>query len=89
MEITKTVVQQALDEEDVEGLLQLGAPKDEYSYEAETISSRLREADANEDVAMEIIRAVWMKAFDLAAEDNEKRSEAYRRVAKRILGLVE
>ena len=85
MEITKKIVQQVLNDEDIEGLLELGAPEDEYCYEAEAISSRLRETEVNEDAATEIIRSVWSKAF---GPFTELRSEAYRRTAQRILSLA-
>ncbi|MBV8708333.1 MAG: hypothetical protein JO182_21910 [Acidobacteriaceae bacterium] len=77
-----------LQAEDIEGLLELGAPKDEYSHEAARIQSGLeglRSDDPTEDQVSALIVSVWENAFDLSDQDIKKRSPAFRRVARQIL----
>ncbi len=74
--------------EDVEGLLELGAPKDEYSHEAARITSELDAlipGDATEDRIATVVANVWAKSFGLSEEDLDKRCPALRRVARQIM----
>jgi hypothetical protein len=83
-----SVIEDALRAEDVEGLLELGAPRDEYSHEAERIASELRALgpnDATEDRVADLIANVWANSFELSQEDIEKRYTALHRVARQIL----
>jgi hypothetical protein len=83
-----SVIDNALRAEDVEGLLELGAPNDEYSHEAKTIASELDELTldaASEDSVAAVIAKVWAKSFELSDEDLDKRCAALLRVARQIL----
>ena len=75
-----------LREEDIEGLIALGAPEDEYDFEGQEIElavSRLDKRD--EDDLVHVIEKVWRKFFELGAEDIALRRDAFRRAARRIL----
>jgi len=90
MNISDGIVHRALDEADVEGLLQLGAPSDEYQPEAEMIANRLRATDAypSEDAVTAIVADVCREMFGAFDEKQSAlRMPTYRRVAKRILEL--
>lgn len=83
-----SIIDNALRAEDVEGLLELGAPNDEYSHEAKTIASELQEltpgTESEDDIAA-VIAKVWAKSFELSNEDIDKRHTALRRIARQIL----
>ncbi len=88
--VPATVIDNALRSEDVEGLLELGAPSDEYSHEAKTIASALEELTpgaASEDGIAAVVAKVWARSFDLSDEDLDKRYAALRRVARQILAF--
>jgi len=88
MGIEVSVIEDALRAEDVEGLLELGAPRDEYSHEAEKIASELHAfapSDATEDRVADVIANVWANSFELSQADIEKRQTALHRVARQIL----
>lgn len=85
-----SVIDDALRAEDVEGLLELGAPRDEYSHEAKTIASELDELTtgaASEENIAGVIAKVWAKSFELSDEDLDKRYTALHRVARQILAF--
>ncbi|HEY0760233.1 MAG TPA: hypothetical protein VGD59_13360 [Acidisarcina sp.] len=89
MEITQTTVQETLNTEDIEGLLELGAPGDEYSHEAEGITSALAdlpEKELTEEKLASVVRGVWIRSFGPFSDvDIEKRSPAFKQVAHKIL----
>ena len=78
-----------LQAEDIEGLLSLGAPKDEYSHEAAEIKSALADLDednATQDQISALVMNVWKRSFGpLSDGDVEKRFPAFRQLAQRIL----
>ena len=77
-----------LQTEDIEGLIELGAPADEYSDEAARIGSRLNAlaGEINEDQVLGIISTVWEQSFGLSSHDIKQRTPALRRVAGEIVG---
>ena len=84
-----STVQEVLQAEDPEGLLELGAPTDEYSEEAKQIASELRRFGADElteERVAGVVRDVWVKAFGpFSEEDIRKRLPAFRQAASRIV----
>ena len=77
-----------LQEEDIEGLINVGAPKDEYSFEAEKISVALSEMDNDElkrENIVAVITLLWMQSFNLSQTDMIRRAPAIDRVVNRIL----
>lgn len=57
------VVNKAIDELDMYGLLKMGAPDDEFEYEALRISERVSENDSIQQIAS-VIADVFNQAFD-------------------------
>src|SRR5262249_3279915 len=91
LDIDLRTVQRALDAEDLEGLLGLGAPADEYQSEAKTIAARLNalSGQPSEDHVTKIAEAVCVEMFGPFDEEGSAvRLPIYRRVAKRILGAL-
>ncbi|MEJ0062398.1 MAG: hypothetical protein WDO70_04155 [Alphaproteobacteria bacterium] len=88
MTISLSNVESALFAEDIEGLLALGAPDDEYFPEAKDITAALttlskdRLTEAN---VIAVISLVWAKYFELSNDDIEKRIPAFRRIAQNLL----
>jgi hypothetical protein len=83
-------VQRILNREDIEGLLALGAPDDEYETEARTIAKEFTpEKDPlSEEAIAEMVRKVWIQAFSPLSDDGlKKRSPAFYRVARSLLEL--
>jgi hypothetical protein len=94
MDIIKKDIEQILIQEDIEGLIEAGAPNDEYSDEAAQIfsaMSQLNQAGENnaqiDEVIYPIICLIWSKSFDLDAKDMEHRAPAIKRVVQKILSL--
>jgi len=80
-------IKNILCEEDIEGLIKLGAPADEYNSEAKEIEaamSRLGDKCSEEQV-VQVLEHVWKGFFDLGTEDIELRRDAFQRVARRIV----
>ena len=81
-------VKAALREEDVEGLIKLGAPADEYDSESKEIASAVGALNKNqftEDNIVAVLALVWTKSFHCLAEDIEKRMTAFHRIARSFL----
>lgn len=78
---------------DPEELLELGAPADEYSSEAQKIASTIGSFEARElteESVAAVIRDVWLRAFGpLSEEDISKRMPVFRQVANQILTYVQ
>jgi hypothetical protein len=82
-----TSIKNILGEEDIEGLIQMGAPADEYNSEAREIEaamSRLGDKRSEEQV-VQVLEDVWKGFFDLSTEDIELRRDALQRLARRIV----
>ncbi len=90
MRTTSTAVVRALDDEDVEGLLAVGAPGDEDQVEGRLIAEaleRLPDTDFVVERVMVIVADVCSRMFGPFNEDEMRtRSLVYRRVAERIVG---
>lgn len=88
MTISLARIKDILRTEDVEGLIELGAPDDEYDSEAEAVAAALGGFGADplrEDDIVAVISAVWTKMFGLGAEDADKRMVAFRNLAQALL----
>lgn len=79
-----------LRQEDIEGLLSMGAPRDEYGPEEEMIVNRVGEAESNapthnittEEVEA-IINSVWKEMFGLS-DQLLRRRRAFQSVAAKF-----
>jgi len=84
-------IKAALDREDIEGLLQLGCPRDEYDGEASLIESGVAKATKfgkkkiGADAVEAIISEVWNSQFGpFDGEGIEKRRNGFTSVAQQI-----
>jgi hypothetical protein len=73
--------------EDIEGLIQLGAPADEYDSEAEELEVMLSKLGGThtEEQIVKVLEDIWNESFGpFNAEEIGKRQDAFRRVARRL-----
>jgi hypothetical protein len=84
-------VKAALDSEDIEGLLAVGCPADEYDGEASSIESEIAkvtdfgEKPVSVEQAETVVTDVWKRRFGpFTAEDLERRRSQFTAVARRI-----
>jgi hypothetical protein len=90
MQIAVSSIDNILIQEDIEGLIEAGAPADEYQYEAAQIAAsinKLSEENFREENILAIISLVWIKSFHLAEGDMALRRPSLRRATQAILGL--
>ena len=91
MRLTNTKIEEVLRAADIEALIQLGAPKDEYEPEARSLIyaiSHLGENELTEERLTEIIRIEWTKWFGpFSDEEVEMRMPDFRQIAHQILAL--
>ena len=85
------LIDELLRRHDIEGLINIGAPENEYNTEAKMIADRIGTAEwrvqpQKLSVAQikEIIRDVWTEMFGLDEEDLGKRENAFEQIAKRL-----
>jgi len=88
---TFRLIKAALDKEDIEGLLALGSPSDEYDGEASLIEDRIAkltnfgEKRLTSSEVGDIVTSVWNSQFGpFNPEDLEKRRPAFSSVAQKI-----
>lgn len=74
--------------DDIEGFIALGAPRDEYDFEARQIADLVRDSILSEEEISKIIAAVWMSSFGLDDTDLEKRLPAIKIAARKIVNSV-
>jgi hypothetical protein len=90
MSITLEKFKAAFREEDIEGLIELGAPDDEYDSEAEqTLAAvrRLSEHERTKAAIVSIIAMIWAKSFNRGYEEITERMSAFENVALKLLQL--
>ena len=88
MPISSLAVNSALQTEDVESLLALGAPNNEYVFEAEQITKALDvlgDGQLTTTNIVAIISLVWAKSFNCSALDIEQRMPAFQRIAQKLV----
>ena len=82
-------VQRTLDEEDLEGLLAMGAPRDEYEPEARRIANAIGHLTPEQltlERVMHVVSEVWEREFGPFSGDSARQLlPLCRRVAERIL----
>lgn len=96
MESAIDVIKGILDREDIEGLLSLGAPEDEYAPEARVLSHRLQEwtgegldPERQQTQVAEAIKEVWCGMFGpLSGDDLARREEAFNHAAAQIVAAL-
>ncbi len=93
MSISIEKINLILQEEDIEGFIEMGAPNDEYLSEAEEIASLISSMEANQLTENNVISGVikiWQKYFGLLSDsDINKRMAGFRNVTRKIFRLEE
>jgi len=86
-------IKAALDSEDIEGLVAIGCPPDEYNGEASLIESRIAqltrfgEKPLAEAQVERVVAEIWNEMFGpFSDEDIQKRRPAFIAVARKIIG---
>lgn len=88
MRITTANINALLVQEDIEGLIDAGAPFDEYSDEAAQIAAVLLQLDREqltEDIILSTVSLIWLKSFELSEQDMKLRIPALERITRLIL----
>jgi cell division ATPase FtsA len=88
----RDLIGELLRQEDIEGLLSMGAPGDEYESEVEMIANRISEAEekapehrlTREEVE-NIIASVWKEMFELSDEDVKQRQAPFAAIAAQLV----
>ena len=76
----------AIRHKDIEGLLELGAPQDEYSHVARIIADALADiTEFTEDNITVVFTQVWAKHFNLSEHDIELRFPTIRNIAQYLM----
>lgn len=84
------IIEEILNREDVEGLVGLGAPEDEYHAEAELIGQAIENGQVKlqEEELNELLRGIWQKMFGpFSEEEMKQRQPALERVARQLAGV--
>jgi hypothetical protein len=88
MNLTFEKINASFIEEDLEGLIEDGAPLDEYSSEAQSVAEALAKIPL-EKITVPVVAAtialVWAKNFDRSAAEMAQRLPACQRVAEKLL----
>lgn len=87
--ISASQVETVLQEEDIEGLLAIGSPKDEYISEAIQMAAKLNTLpfeQRTESNVSKVVMEVWEVMFGpFEAEDVSKRSPVLKSVVKKLM----
>jgi hypothetical protein len=78
-----------LAELDIEGLIAQGGDPNEYMTEAEVIAlafNHLPEADKTPENAFEIVKEVWVRAFNMHPSGAKLRREKFEAIVDLLLG---
>jgi hypothetical protein len=88
-------IKAALDHADIEGLLAIGCPADEYNSEASLIEDRIAKLEQSgheppaEAQVERIVAEVWNEQFGpFRDEDLKQRCSAFTSVARKIIGSL-
>lgn len=91
MNKTLVKINALLQETDIEGLLEAGAPEDEYSSEAAALTaifSALEESNFDIKTVETLVTEVWTNSFNLAEKDLVIRKSAFENLARRIVETI-
>ncbi len=89
--ITSQAINELLQAVDIEGMLEAGAPADEYVSEANRIVAAVNALAASqitEENILAIVALAWMQDFDLDEGAMRDRSTAISNVAQKIFTLA-
>jgi ATP phosphoribosyltransferase regulatory subunit HisZ len=78
-------------EQDVEGLIALGAPRDEYDSEATEVAQKLKDLESVVQVdhaaVLKVLLDVWGVSFNLKGAELERRREELTKLASKVEAL--
>lgn len=83
------IIRDVLNREDIEGLLALGAPEDEYHAEAELIRQAIEngEVKLREEELTGLLRRIWQEMLGpFSEEEMKQRQSGLERVARQLAG---
>jgi hypothetical protein len=86
--ISQAKIETILREADIEGLIESGAPDDEYDSEAVEIAVALEKiapGDLTEDNVLTIVCGIWNKSFGHDESETEKVKPYFRKIVRSIL----
>ena len=87
MRISSKEIDLILQAEDIEGLIESGAPSDEYHSEVQDIIQALEKLNSSEftqENILAIVSAIWLRNFNLQEEELKKRESALIRITRKI-----
>lgn len=91
MKFTVSEIDNLLVHYDVEGLIEAGAPNDEYQDESAQIAVALNaiaKEEFNHDTVLAIIAIIWMNSFELSDNEMKRRIDELRKVTNDILAAT-
>ena len=91
MDITISQINNILQIVDIEGLIALGAPDDEYSSEAKYIFNAITKLSVSEKTEANIfaiISLLWIEQFSLSDTDVYQREPAIKHASKSIMAKL-
>jgi hypothetical protein len=76
-------------EHDIEGLIEQGAPLDEYDEEAMKLAQRLKDQEfvgtkIDHAAIVDALTGIWSESFDLRGEELEKRRQNLTKLALEV-----
>lgn len=87
----KLEINSILQNEDIEGFIENGAPKDEYIDEATTMNNLINKIPLDNIQQKDIfsfLKSIWEESFNLSPDDIARRKEALERTSKQITLLI-
>lgn len=88
MTISLEKIEEILAAEDIEGLIEAGAPNSEYDTEGKEIFNRLSSTDTSISAVQSIIERVWQRSFNLSRQNIIERAEPFSNVAVKLYKLL-
>lgn len=83
------IIRDVLNREDVEGLMAVGAPEDEYDAEAELIRQAIEDGQVKlrAEELNELLQGIWQKMFGpFSEEEIKQRQAALEKVSRQLVG---
>jgi hypothetical protein len=86
MRLTTEHINSILINEDIEGLIELGAPEDEYYDEAAQLLAAINvyDGDLDDNAISALLTIIWTKSFGLDQEELSKRLDDIGKTASAI-----
>lgn len=92
MAMKREIIERILMQEDIEGLIEAGAPQDEYADEAAQLAAAIEIMNVEErskEAISSALAIIWVNSFELADTDLKLRLDAIERVSQQIYSGIE